>query len=70
MWGLTDLLNNVSNSEGQYGNICLDLKARFKAAKELLQKWLDYMLDFNLIFVAHVLDPRYKFTLIKEQYSN
>jgi hypothetical protein len=70
MWGLTDLLNDVSNSEGQYGDICLDLKAGFKAAKESLQKWLDYMLDFDLVFAAHVLDPRYKFTLIKEQYGD
>jgi len=36
MWGLTDLFNDVLNSKGQYGNICLDLKAKFKAAKELL----------------------------------
>ena len=28
------------------------------------------MLDFNLVFAAYVLNPRYKFTLIKEQYSN
>ena len=71
MWGLEDLLDAVSSGEAPYDNITSsDLKGAFEAAKEALGTWRDHMLDNDIYFAAHVLDPRIKFTLIREQYGD
>jgi hypothetical protein len=64
MWGLTDLLDDVSSGEGVYGGISSDLQSAFESAKDVLKKRTDYMIDNDLYFAAHALDPRVKFSLI------
>lgn len=66
IWGLINLLEFISSREAPYDSICSDLQLAFESAKETLKKWLDYMFDNDIYFAAQALDPRIKFTLIKE----
>jgi hypothetical protein len=70
MWGIADLLNSVANEEEPYQDIGLDLQGAFESAKVALEKWTDEMISNDIYFAAHVLDPRVKFTLIREQYGD
>ncbi|PMD51266.1 uncharacterized protein K444DRAFT_601551 [Hyaloscypha bicolor E] len=70
MWGLEDLLEAVSSGEEPYIDIGPDLKGGFEAAKETLTKWGNLTLENDIYYAAHVLDPRIKLTLIKEQYGD
>ncbi|KAN0081883.1 hypothetical protein V8E54_003181 [Elaphomyces granulatus] len=53
-----------------YGDIEPGLRAAFEAGKQALRKWKDEMEKNEIYFAAHMLDPRIKFRLIREQYGD
>ena len=70
MWGIEDLLDDVSSGGTNYGDIEPGLRAAFKASKQALMKWKDAIEENEIYFAAHILDPRIKFALIQEQYGD
>jgi len=70
MWGIEDLLDDVSSGGTNYGDIEPGLRAAFEAGKQALRKWKDEMEKNEIYFAAHMLDPRIKFRLILEQYGD
>ncbi|KAN0080532.1 hypothetical protein V8E54_003736 [Elaphomyces granulatus] len=70
MWGIEDLLDDVSSGGTNYGDIEPGLRAAFEAGKQALRKWKDEMEKNEIYFTVHMLDPRIKFRLIREQYGD
>lgn len=70
VWVLVDLVRSVQAGEDQYQDIVDELKTAFKFAEDLLEKYTSDINETMMVFAAHVLDPRCKFTLIKEQYGD
>lgn len=70
MWGLNDLIEEVTTGGEPYGDICEDLRRAFGFAKAKLDIYTEKTHESTIIFAAHVLDPRFKFTLIREQYGD
>lgn len=70
MWGLDDLIEEVTSGGEPYGDIADDLKRAFGFAKVKLDSYTEKTMESTLVFAAHVLDPRIKFTLIREQYGD
>ena len=66
---MADLLEDVSSNKEAYRDICINLRQAFDAAKETLKKWTNEMFKCDLYFTAHVLNPRYKFSLLRAQYG-
>ena len=69
MWNIADLLEDVSSGGEAFRDICIDLQRAFDAAKDTLKKWTNKMFKCDLYFTAHVLNPRYKFSLLRAQYG-
>jgi hypothetical protein len=70
MWGIEDLLDDVSSGGTNYGDIEPGLRAAFEASKQALRKWKDEMEKNEIYFAVHMLDLRIKFRLIREQYGD
>jgi len=70
MWGIEDLLDDVSSGGTNYGDIEPGLRAAFEAGKQALMKWKNAMEENEIYFAAHILDPIIKFALIQEQYGD
>jgi hypothetical protein len=66
LWGLQDLFTGIEESEGLYSGISVDIKNAFLMAKEALNKWTEKIIENDLIFAVYVLNPQFKFTLIKQ----
>jgi hypothetical protein len=67
MWGLDDLLNDVGNAEGQFGDVGVDIRLVFQAGVNKLQEYHDFCRENIIYYVSHALDPRIKLVNIREQ---
>jgi len=57
MWGLDDLLDDVANKEGQFGDVGDDIRDAFKAGVAQVEHYME-LINNNIIYhVAYVLDP-------------
>ena len=69
-WGITDLLDDVANKEGRFGDVGEEIRLAFESAIPLLQEYNVKIRENIMYFAAHVLDPRFKTQLIEEQYGS
>ena len=60
-------MDDVSSGGEPYGDIEQELRDAFDAGKASLEKWKVNSESNLIIFAAHALNPRYKFSLIREQ---
>jgi hAT family C-terminal dimerisation region len=70
MWGLDDLLDDVQNKDGQFGDIGDDIQDAFATGVAQVEEYNSLINENIMYHVAAVLDPRIKCTLIKEQYGD
>lgn len=70
MWGLDDLLDDVSKADGQFGDVGNDIRAAFAAGVKQVEEYTSLINDNIMYCAAAVLDPRIKCNLIKEQYGD
>jgi hypothetical protein len=67
MWGLDDLLDDVGNATGQFGDVGNDIREAFKAGVALVEEYTKLINENMMYYAASILDPRIKCNLIKEQ---
>ena len=70
MWGLDDLLDDVSKANSQFGDVDDDIQEVFKTGIAQCDAYISLVTENVMYFAASVLDPYIKCTLIKEQYSD
>ena len=70
MWGLDDLLDDVSKANGRFGDVGDDIREAFKAGVAQCDAYMSLVTENVMYFATSVLDPHIKYTLIKEQYSD
>jgi hypothetical protein len=67
MWGLDDLLDDVSRADGQFGDVGDDIRCAFQAGVAQVEEYTSLINDNILYYAAAILDPRIKSNLIREQ---
>ena len=70
IWGLIDTLAGISSGEAPFHDIVPELQTAFKMTEMALNKWVLEINDIDMIFASQALDPRFKFTLIRQQYGD
>jgi hypothetical protein len=70
IWGLDDLLDDVSKKEGQFGDVGDDIQEAFQAGVAQIDEYTKLINENIMYYAAAVLDPRIKCNLIKEQCDN
>ena len=70
MWGLDDLLNDVGNAEGQFGDVGVDIRLAFQAGVDKLQEYHDFCRENIMYYVSHALDPRIKLVMIPVKWEH
>jgi hypothetical protein len=68
-WSLDDLLNDVRNAEGDFEDVNLEIRDAVERGIRKMNKFARKMDDNLLYYVASVLDPRIKSSLIVSQMS-
>lgn len=66
-WALDDLLDDVRMAKGDFKNASADLREAVERASKKMEKFTQLMDDNILYYVAAVLDPRIKTSLIEGQ---
>lgn len=69
-WGLDGLLTDVSTAQGEFQGVHATVKASVQHAKEKADKFMRKMDENILYYVATVLDPRIKTSLIDAHMSS
>jgi hypothetical protein len=67
LWGLDDLLDDVSKADGQFGDVGPDIQLAFQAGVAKLDEYHQLCRENIMYYVAQVLDPRIKLANIREQ---
>ncbi|KAH6703993.1 hypothetical protein BKA61DRAFT_739848 [Leptodontidium sp. MPI-SDFR-AT-0119] len=70
MWGLDDLLDDVSRADGSFGDVGDDIRTAFAAAIKKCDDYMEIVKNNDMYFAAYVLDPRVKLTNIREQFGD
>jgi hypothetical protein len=70
IWGLDDLLDDIVNADGQFGDVRNDVRQAFQAGISVCEEYTKLVNENIMYHAAAVLDPRIKFTLIREQYRD
>lgn len=68
-WSLDDLLNDVRNAEGDFEDVNIEIRDAVERGIRKMNKFARKMDDNLLYYVASVLDPRIKSSLIVSQMS-
>ncbi|KAJ6003904.1 hypothetical protein N7540_013186 [Penicillium herquei] len=68
-WSLDDLLNEVQNAEGDFEDVSIEIRKAVERGIEKMNKFARKIDDNLLYYVASVLDPRIKSSLIVSQMS-
>ena len=68
-WSLDDLLNDVRNAEGDFDDVNIEIRDAVERGIRKMNKFARIMDDNLLYYVASVLDPRIKSSLIVSQMS-
>ncbi|KAJ5752721.1 hypothetical protein N7520_009638 [Penicillium odoratum] len=68
-WSLDDLLNDVQNAEGDFEDVSIEIRNAVERGIQKMNKFARKMDDNLLYYVASVLDPRIKSSLIVSQMS-
>lgn len=68
-WSLDDLLNDVRNAEGDFEDVNIEIRGAVEIGIRKMNKFARKMDDNLLYYVASVLDPRIKSSLIVSQMS-
>lgn len=68
-WSLDDLLNEVRNAEGDFEDVSVEIRDAVEGGIRKMNKFARKMDDNLLYYVASVLDPRIKSSLIVSQMS-
>jgi hypothetical protein len=68
MWGLDDLLDDVSKAHGRFGDVGDDIQVAFASAIEKCDTYIRLIKNNDMYLAAHILDPWVKTTNIREQY--
>ncbi|KAJ5100906.1 hypothetical protein N7456_006958 [Penicillium angulare] len=68
-WSLDDLLDDVRNAEGDFENVHIEIRDAVEKGIRKMNKFSRKMDDNLLYYVASVLDPRIKSSLIVSQMS-
>jgi hypothetical protein len=68
-WSLDDLLNDVQNAEGDFEDVSIEIRNAVERGIQKMNKFARKMDDNLLYYVASVLDPRIKSSLIVSQIS-
>jgi hypothetical protein len=66
IWGLDDLLDDVSKVDGQFGDVGDDIRDAFKVGVKQVEEYTSLINDNVIYYAAAILDLRIKCTLIKE----
>jgi hypothetical protein len=69
-WDLDDLLTRVSAGTDIYADLDKSLRDAFKAGQTKYVKYSRKLDDNSMIYAAHILDPRCRFTMIKSMMPN
>jgi CRISPR/Cas system-associated exonuclease Cas4 (RecB family) len=65
--GFDDLLDDVRNAEGQFGDVGADIRLAFQARVGKLQDYHDVCRENIIYYISHALNPRIKLVNIREQ---
>ncbi|KAH6722005.1 hypothetical protein BKA61DRAFT_568563 [Leptodontidium sp. MPI-SDFR-AT-0119] len=65
-WDLDDLLKQVVTGAGDYSQLDQSLRDAFKAGQEKYIVYDKKLESNSMIYAAHILDPRYKASMIKD----
>ena len=63
-WSLDDLLSDVRNAEGDFKDVNIEIRDAVERGIRKINKFARKMDDNLLYYVASVLDPRIKLSLI------
>ena len=66
MWGLDDLLDDVSRVDSSFSNVRDDIRTVFTAVVKKCNDYIEIVKNNDIYFAAYVLDPRVKLINIRE----
>ena len=64
---MDDLLNDVGNATGQFGDVGEDIQEAFRAGVAQVEEYTKLINENIIYYIAMVLDPYIKCNLIKDQ---